>query len=141
MAINKEIVHQSDTHILLKTHADAGNANKFYEMDEFAGGSNGTSSVAIERIEYSLFPDNASGNEERLTVTFSSAFTDPSSGQRKTRDHIVLYRCFGQGEKGEIEARVSEDMNPSTQDSVRFVFEGDCKGTVLVLLRKISGFS
>tara|TARA_A100001515_G_C4467433_1_gene175677 strand:+ start:197 stop:619 length:423 start_codon:yes stop_codon:yes gene_type:complete len=140
MAINKEIVHQSDTHILLKTHADAGNANKFYEMDEFAGGSNGTSSVAIERIEYSLFPDNASGSEERMTVTFSRAFTH-SSGQRKTTDHVVLYRCFGQGEKGEIEARVSEDMNPSTQDSVRFVFEGDCKGTVLVLLRKISGFS
>tara|TARA_A100001515_G_scaffold139520_1_gene134236 strand:+ start:493 stop:903 length:411 start_codon:yes stop_codon:yes gene_type:complete len=136
MAINKEIVHDSDTHILIKTHADAGGANSFYRMSDFAGGANNTSSVAIEYIEYSLFPDNASGSSERLTVTFSNASSSSSSS-----DHIVLYRLFGQGEIGQPGMRVSEDMVASTQNCVRFVFEGNCQGTVLVLLRKISGFS
>lgn len=136
MAINKEIVHDSDTHILIKTHADAGGANSFYRMSDFAGGANNTSSVAIERIEYSLFPEDTAVNPERLTITFSNASSPSASA-----DHIVLYRLFGQGEIGQPGMRVSEDMVAATQNCVRFVFEGNCKGTVLVLLRKISGFS
>ena len=79
MAINKEIVHDSDTHILVKTHADAGGANSFYRMSDFAGGVNNTSSVAIERIEYSLFPEDTAINPERLTITFSNASSSSSS--------------------------------------------------------------
>ena len=126
MTINKEIIVDSDTHILVKFHADAGGANNNFAMVDFSGGVNNTSVVAIECIDYSLFE-----TDEKCIITFS----DLSS------NHATLYNLFGQGRIGSVGTRITEDMDADTHKALRVVFSSsDCKGTVLIQLRKVSGF-
>jgi len=130
MAINKEIIVDSDTHALIKFHADAGGANNSYRVGEFKGGTDNVSVIAIEFIHFSLFEDNLTP-DDKCIVTFSDLGSN----------HNTIYNLFGQGKIGKPGQRISEDLDETTRDAIRVVFQGGSKGTVLILLRKVSGFA
>lgn len=116
--MSQQIIVNSTTHALIRAQSAAGDTETINMSD--IGGTNGTSVVAIEYIEYSLIPDR------KLEIKFTSN---------------VVYELYGQGKFGAPERRISRDMAPGSESSVVIDFETTHgKGSCLILLRKVSGF-
>ena len=136
MAITKEIIVNSSTHALLRFHCDTGNANTNVSMADL-GGTNGTSVIAIEHIQYSFGPGQPEAGAtpvlkpDEVLVQFS----DNSSS------HLTLYELYGSGEMGGVGRRASSDLDAAGgKVSLRVTFTQYALGTCLILVRKISGF-
>ena len=124
MARNKVIINNSTTHALVRVFDTGGNGTVSMEMTDI-GGTNGTSVVAIESIDYSFFQ-----SDKEFLIDFSDNSTD-----------ATIYELYGQGQIGSPGRRVSSDLNAGGgQDRVLFKFAANCVGSALVLFRKVSGF-
>jgi len=132
MAITKEIIVSSSTHALLRFHCDSGNANTNVSMADL-GGTNGTSVIAIEHIQYSFGPGQPDSSIKPDEVLIQ--FSDNSSS------HLTVYELYGSGEMGGVGRRASSDLDASGGKlSLRVTFTQYALGTCLILVRKVSGF-
>ena len=136
MAIFKEIINSSSTHALVRFHCDSGNANTNVSMADL-GGTNGTSVIAIEHIQYSFGPGQPEAGAtpvlkpDEVLIQFS----DNSS------THQTIYELYGSGEIGGVGRRASADLDAAGgKVSLRITFTQYALGSCLILLRKVSGF-
>ena len=131
MASTQKIIVSSTTHALISAQSSGNTGAVDKEIVEMSdiGGTNDTSVVAIEYIEYSLIPN------KQLLIEFSKADADSSSNDD------TIYEVYGQGKFGSPERRISKDLNASAAfNRIKFKFAQDCAGSCLILLRKVSGF-
>ena len=124
MARDKVIINDSTTHALVRVYDTAGNGTVELQMSEISG-TNGTSVVALEQIQYSFIQ-----SDKEFLLEFSDNSTD-----------FVIYELYGQGEIGGEGMRISSNLDASGgQDRIKFTFASSCVGSALILLRKVSGF-
>ena len=152
MATTGTIIHSSSTHALIRFHSDSGNASANVTMAQL-GGTNGTSVISIEHIQYSFgptvfrgsgtdaagspqtagdgIPDLETHNPSEVLIQFSN-----NSGA-----HTTLYELYGSGEIGGVGRTASENIDAAGGKlSLRVAFAAESRGSALILIKKVSGF-
>ena len=152
MATTSTIINSSSTHALVRFHSDSGNASTNVTMADL-GGTNGTSVIAIEHIQYSFGPvvfrgsgTDAAGSPETAGDGIPDLQThNPSEVliqfSNNSGAHTTIYELYGSGEIGGVGRRASEDIDAAGGKlSLRVAFAVESRGSALVLVRKVSGF-
>ncbi len=153
MATTGTIIHSSSTHALIRFHSDSGNASANVTMAQL-GGTNGTSVISIEHIQYSFGPTvfRGSGSDTESASPESAGDGIPDLQTHNPSEvliqfsnnsgaHTTLYELYGSGEIGGVGRTASENIDAAGGKlSLRVAFAVESRGSALILIKKVSGF-